>query len=266
VTRKLAILALILLVAVSLGSAKEKAKKHSEESGGWGFFGPYAGMFNFDNLNTKLQSAPFYFKDKFGKNQLMLGGGGLALSEHVTVGGYGFGGHQTVHSESLRTLLQADYGGGMFELGWMPVTTPHFKLGPALGIGGAGFTLRTSAASNYPPDFDSLLRNGRGSWEITNSNFALAPAVNIMVPITWAGIYLKVGYLLTLFDKTWRMNSSELAGTPNLGSSGPFGAVQIVLGGSSGRGEFKAKAEFKPDEEKNKGDKDPDKESPEDQE
>jgi hypothetical protein len=38
VTRKLSTLALILLVAASLGSAKEKTGKGSGESGGWGFF------------------------------------------------------------------------------------------------------------------------------------------------------------------------------------------------------------------------------------
>ncbi len=249
-TRKLSTLALILLVAASLGSAKEKTGKGSGESGGWGFFGPYGAMFNFDNLNAKLASAPYNFQNKFSKNQLMFGGGGLVLAEHMTIGGYGFGGHQTVHSDSL--LLQADYGGGMFELGWMPIATPHFKIGPALGIGSAGFTLRTSAAAGNLPNFDSLLKNGSRSFEISNSNFTLAPAVNILIPISWAGIYLKVGYLLTLFDKTWTANSSELAVAPDLRSSGPFASLQIMLGGSSGGGSVKAKAEFKSGEDENK--------------
>jgi hypothetical protein len=229
---------------------KEHAKK-GNESGGWGFFGPYAGMFNFDKLNTKLDAAPYNFHDKFSTNQLMFGGGGLVLDEHMTVGGYGFGGHQTVHSDSL--LLQAEYGGGMFELGWMPVATPHFKIGPALGIGGAGFALRTSASANYPPNFDTLLKYGSRSFEISNSNFTLAPALNILIPISWAGIYLRVGYLVTLFDKTWDANSSELAVSPELHSSGPFASLQIMLGGSSSSGSY-VKADVKAGEnEKDKG-------------
>ena len=259
-TRKSVVLALILLVAASIGAAKEKSKKHGE-SGGWGFFGPYAGMFNFDSLNAQLHGLPFRTTDEFGKNQLMFGGGGIAVSENITIGGYGFGGHQTVSSDTLQIQLQADYGGGMFELGWMPLTTPHFKIGPALGLGGAGFTLRAAAASGHSPRFDSLLQYGSPNWEISNSSFTLAPAVNIMVPISWAGIYLKVGYFLSLFDKTWKANSSELASSsvPKLSSSGPFAALQIMLGGSSKGGSVSAKAEYKPDEDKgdkNKGDQD----------
>ena len=254
--RKLAALVVVLLIAVSLGSAKDKSGKGSSEAGGWGFFGPYGAMFNFDNLNAQLQGAPFKTTDKFDSNHLMFGGGGLALAEHMTIGGYGFGGHQTVSSDSLQTQLQADYGGGMFELGWMPVATPHFKIGPALGIGGAGFTLRAAAASGHSPRFDSLLQYGSRNWEISNSNFTLAPALNIMIPVSWAGIYLKVGYLLSLFDRTWEAHSSELAGSsvPALRSSGPFASLQIMLGGSSGGGSVKAKAEFKAgeDEEKDK--------------
>jgi len=249
VTRKLATLALTLLVAASFGAAAEKNKK-TGESGGWGFFGPYAGMFDFDSLNTHLQAAPFHFTDKFSKNQFMFGGGGMAVTENISIGGYGFGGQQSIHSDSLHTRLAADYGGGMFEIGWLPLATKYIKLGPAVGIGGAGFTLRAQNAKGYEPDFDSLLLRGARSWEITNSNFALAPALNIMIPVSWAGIYLKVGYLLTLFDRDWDASSIQLSSSPSLRASGAFASVQVMLGGSTRGGTVNAKAEFKPDEEK----------------
>lgn len=269
-TRKLIAISVVILTAMTLGFAQEAVNnrkadtlfkmdtipsrgnvKQNNEYGGWGFFGPYAGLFNFDDLNAKLTAAPYNFHDKFSNDQLMFGGGGLVLFEHMTVGGYGFGGHQSVYSDSL--LLRADYGGGMFEFGWLPLVTPHLMLGPALGIGGAGFTLRTSASANYPPNFDTLLKYGSRSFEISNSNFTLAPALNILIPVSWAGIYLKVGYLLTLFDKTWTANSSELAVAPELHSSGPFASLQIMLGGSGGSGSVKAELKAGGDEEKDKG-------------
>jgi len=252
---KMAALALILLVAASFGAAKEKTKK-TGESGGWGFFGPYAAMFNFDDLNAHLSAAPFHFTDKFAKNQFMFGGGGMAVTENISIGGYGFGGHQTVHSDTLRIRLAADYGGGMFEIGWLPLATKYIKLGPAVGMGGAGFTLRSTNAKDFEPNFDDLLLKGAQTWEITNSSFTLAPALNIMIPVKWAGIYLKVGYLLTLFDRDWNAGSIELSNAPNLRSSGVFASVQVMLGGSSKSGTLSAKAEYKPDDEKEDKDKD----------
>jgi hypothetical protein len=266
----------VLLIAMALGYAQEEAKdskddtllsvhtslpkghaKKGGESGGWGFFGPYGAMFNFDDLNTHLQAAPFHFTDKFAKNQFMFGGGGMAISDNITIGGYGFGGKQSIHSDSLHIRMAADYGGGMFELGWLPVATKHFKFGPALGLGGAGFALRATNARGYEPDFDSLLLHGARTWEISNSNFTLAPALNIMVPVSWAGIYLKVGYLLTLFDRDWDASSIELSNSPNLRASGPFASLQIMLGSSSGGGSY-VKAQLKAGNDENK-DKDKDK-------
>ena len=259
-TRKLATLALILLVAASFGADKEKAKK-TGESGGWGFFGPYAAMFNFDDLNDHLQTAPFNFRDEFTNSQFMYGGGGMAVTDNLCIGGYGFGGQQSIHSDSLR--LAADYGGGMFEVGWLPLAVKHVKFGPALGLGGAGFTLRARDAKGFEPSFDSLLVHGDRAWEISNSNFTLAPALNLLIPLSFAGVYLKIGYLLPLFDRDWKASSVELVSGPKLRSSGVFASLQVMLGSSSKGGKASAKVELKGSDEDDEKDEN---QEPDDQE
>jgi|GEM_PF-440330 hypothetical protein len=262
--RRLVALVLVLLVTASFGAAKEKSRKRGE-SGGWGFFGPYAGLFDFNGLNTHLQAAPFNFTEKFSNGQLMYGGGGMAIADNLCIGGYGFGGQQSIRSDSLR--LAADYGGGMFELGWLPLAVERVKFGPALGLGGAGFTLRARDAKGFKPDFDSLLIHGDRSWEISNSSFTLAPALNLLIPLSFAGVYLKFGYLLPLFDRNWEASSVELVGTPKLRSSGVFASLQVMLGGSGKGGKAKAKVELKgedrDDEDGDEPDDDDEKDEPE---
>ncbi len=89
------LLACAMVATVSMAKDDEPKEKtrRSSMSGGWGFFGPYWAMFSFDNLNTQLQSdTTLGFTDSYNKNQFMFGGGGMAISDNVSIGGYGFGG------------------------------------------------------------------------------------------------------------------------------------------------------------------------------
>lgn len=279
-TRKLMVISAVLLTAIALGFAQEEAKESKDdtllsvqtslpkghakkggESGGWGFFGPYAGLFDFGELNAHLQAAPFNFTDKFTNSQFMYGGGGMAVTDNLCIGGYGFGGQQSIHSDSLR--LSADYGGGMFEIGWLPLTAKRVKFGPALGLGGAGFTLRARDAKGFKPDFDSLLVHGDRAWEIGNSSFTVAPALNLLIPLSFAGVYLKFGYLLPLFDRDWNASSVELVSTPKLRSSGVFASLQVMLGSSSKGGKASAKVELKGGDEDDEDGESPEPDEPE---
>jgi hypothetical protein len=257
-----------LALASGLGYAeKEKTEKKVKtvgEAGGWGFFGPYVGMFDFDRLNATLAASP----DPYGKlnaNHFMFGGGGLALFSGMTIGGYGYGGTQTTTNTTNR--LAVDYAGGAFEMGWLPVSTPHFKIGPALGIGGSGFSIRSSPASGAFIGFDSLLAAGSKAWEISGGGFSLAPALNIYIPISFAGLSLKVGYTWVPMDKEWTLGDAHLKNGPELSSSGPFAALQVMLGGgeSPRRAKVKAKIEAgtEDDEDEKEEKEEPEEEHPE---
>jgi hypothetical protein len=217
--------------AVATRRPDSLVKGAQAEAGGWGFLGPYVAMPSYTDLNAHLSTLGFGAFDQY---QFMFGGGGMALVDGVTIGGYGFGGSQSVVSDSINLRLTSDYGGGMFEVGWLPLSTRHFKIGPALGIGGVGFTIAGSRLNNQSPSFDSLLLRGGQSWQISNGGFVLAPAVNVLIPISWTGLYLKVGYLFVPSDQSWSLSGgTPLTHGPALHSSGVFAALQLMLGGST---------------------------------
>lgn len=237
----------LIALALIANPSEAKRKRTSEESGGWAYFGPYVGMFNYTDFNSYLSSHEF---EQLGNNTFMFGGGGVGQYGRAIVGGYGFGGGQTVASGN--DAMDISYGGGFFELGYLPLSLKHLKLGAVLGLGSTGFTIRRYSTTEIEP-FDSLLVHGVNHWEITNSAFALAPALLVQVPINWIGIALKGGYLYSPSDNNWRLDDRPLgAPKPALRSSGPFLSLQVTLGGSSGGSKVKVnvKGESKPKDEK----------------
>lgn len=246
----LVLIAAVFAVAQSSVAAGKPRKR--ESAGGWGGYGLYGARFNFGELNRQLQAIAGDFTS-CSDFQFMHGGGGLAQMGSVTIGGYGFGGEQSCRSAARQLLLKAHYGGGFFEAGWLPVNLRHFKFGPGLGIGGAGFTLQAMPTTAAEIGFDSLLVKGDGSrWTITNGSVMLAPTLNVIVPVSWIGITLKAGYLWTPTDKEWHLEDGpSVVPAPRLGSSGIFASLQLLFGGSNeGRkAKVKIEAESKPGEE-----------------
>jgi hypothetical protein len=225
-------IALLVLPALMLVANPALAKKDGKsEAGGWGGFGPYVGFFNPDDFN-KFMADRGFDQEKLARQHFMFGGGGLAVVDRVTIGGYGFGGHQ--RSSSAAKVLYVDYGFGAFELGYLLLCCDHLKLGPALGIGGGGYTLTLTPSSRTLPSFDTLLENGVQSWTISNSSFTLAPAITVLVPINWVGLMLKGGYLYSPAAADWKIGDIPIAApAPPLHSSGPFLSLQVVFGGSN---------------------------------
>jgi hypothetical protein len=254
-----------LALAVNLARAADseeprKIEAERDFSSGWGGYGLYVGMFKFADLNTSLKAlAPDF--DPFSDIHYMHGGGGMGQIGHVTIAGYGFGGEQKVGSKQLNTLLRAHYGGGVFEAGWLPVSTRYFRLGPALAIGGAGFSLAAEPLADVPIGFDStLFANGVRKWTMSGGSFLLAPTLNIIIPVSWVGIILKAGYLWTPMDKDWSFDDGpSVSPAPNLRSSGPFASIQLTLGstgGDSKKTKIKVKTEGKSEDENQDKNKD----------
>jgi hypothetical protein len=255
----------ILILAAGMAradedSAKSETKQRSVGTDNiWGGYGLFGGMFSFTALNTQLHDLKSDFT-AFRNAQFMNGGGGLAKIGPVTIGGYGFGGSQAVRSESLGMKLTAEYGGGLFEAGWLPLDTRYFKLGPALGIGGGGFSLIGAPTSESDIGFDSLLVKGVHNWRISGGGFMLAPALNIIIPVKWVALALKVGYLWIPGDGNWSFEDGpDVVPPPGLNSSGPFASVQLMLGSSDDghKTQVKVKAESGSGDENKKGEEEP---------
>jgi len=200
------------------------------QDGGWLSLGPWIALPHYAGLNPQL--APLGFTP-FGKSQFMFGGGVLVQDNRMTYAGYTWGGEQSAVSDSLRTRLTSHYGGAMLEIGWLAVATRHFRLGPALGVGSAGFQLSGEPFDSPERGFDSLLAHGEQTWSISNPSFTLAPAINILIPVGWSGLQLKAGFLYSPVDNNWATgNGIRLTHGPLLHNTTPFLAANVMLGAS----------------------------------
>jgi hypothetical protein len=160
----------------------------------------------------------------------MLGGGGYALADHVIIGGSGAGGEQTVASNTTRCKL--DLAGGHFELGYAPLVTRHAFIAAALGIGGWGYTMTLEPTAGDVSNLDSLLaRPGRTS-QASFSRFTLTPELIIHVPISFAGIQVKAGYMYSPTTPSWTLaDGNKLLSGPKLANGTIFANLNIAFGG-----------------------------------
>jgi hypothetical protein len=198
------------------------------QTGAWGSYGLGVGLFNFAPLSDHLRPLDF---PALARYQLMYGGGGLVQSGRVSIAGYGIGGTQTISNSSA--FLKLGYKLAMVEIGWLPLSTAHLKLGPALGLGMAGFELALWPRDSAWADFDSLFVRGAQAWTASNRSFGLLPVLNVIIPIKTVGLALKAGYVWSPWDRHWSLSQGiPVNNVPALRSSGFFGCVQVILGGT----------------------------------
>lgn len=195
---------------------------------GFGGFGPTLMIFNFDKVNTVLSR--YNFKSQLSKNFFNFSGGGWGQIRKVSIGGFGFGGLQTVASESL--VIDANFGVGFFEAGFVPISTKFFNPRILLGIGGGGFTFHLKPNRIPPTSFDSLLKNPNFGAKVTTGGIALAPALSFDFPISSVGLSLKSGYILLPIKSSWKYESGEdLNIGPDFNPSGPYFQLYVFFGG-----------------------------------
>ncbi|MBM3323260.1 hypothetical protein FJY69_07275 [candidate division WOR-3 bacterium] len=215
-----ALVALVLLVFPGTVSARAWG-------GGFGYFGPMVAMTDVDGFNE------VFARNGFGKlDQLhwLMAGGGYALINRVIIGGSGAGGAQVVASSSTR--CRVEMGGGQFELGYAPLVTRHLFIGAALGIGAWGYTVTLEPTSGDEQNLDSLLaRPGRTS-QVSASRVTMTPELIIHVPISFAGIQLKAGYLFSPTTPEWNLaDGNKLLSGPKLSNGTLFANLNVAFGG-----------------------------------
>lgn len=214
--------------SVRLGKRKCHQEENKIRAGGFGGFSPTLSIFNFNKVNEGLNRNQF--SSKFSQTHFGFGGGGWVQAGKVTIGGFGFGGSQSAASESL--VIDADFGAGFFEVGYIPITFKFFNPRFLLGIGGGGFTFNLKPSKTPPASFDSLVKYPNFGAEISAGGFALAPALAIDFPISFIGFSLKGGYIFFPMKTSWEYGAGQKLNIgPDLSLSGPYFQLYIVFGG-----------------------------------
>ncbi len=195
--------------------------------GGFGGFGPTISLFDFGKLNNLLLNNAF--ATTFSNKHWGFGGGGWLQAGKITIGGFGFGGSQSVGSDSLE--VDGDFGVGFFEIGFIPFVTKFFNLRINLGIGGGGFTFYFKPNRSPPTKFEDLLKSPDFGTKINSGGFALAPGLSFDFPISFVGLSLKSGYIF-FPKKSWEYEDGrDLNQGPDLNLSQPYIQLYIIFGG-----------------------------------
>ncbi|MEO0068612.1 MAG: hypothetical protein ABIK23_05725 [candidate division WOR-3 bacterium] len=223
-------------------------------AGGYGCFGPSLALINFDNINKTFRDNKV---EELSSQHWMFGGGGYALVNRIMIGGAGWGGTQSVTSESLNLFCQVNYGGGEFRAGYAVLDLKNLLLVPTLGIGGGGYSINLGPYNQTVPNFDSLLHHPGRTSTVDFSGFTLNPQLAIVIPISFVGVEIRGGYCFGPLAGDWKFaDRGVLAKGPEMAKANPWFSLNVLLGGfSREKTQFKGKIELEGGEEKEEEEK-----------
>ena len=218
----------VLLAAVCAVVLAAPAWAAPESGGGFGWFGPYVGFADFTGLNDAFAGAGI--TTKLEPMHWMMGGGGHGLIGRILIGGSGWGGEQTVASESLRARVEL--GGAEFDVGYAVLEMEHVILAPVLGIGGGGYTIELERINQPMGSFEELLRNPGRTSAVSMSSFLLAPQLVVTVPVKFVGLQLRGGYIYSPMSPEWELKGGgNLNLGPKIAKGMPFASLNVAFGG-----------------------------------
>ncbi|MEO0025312.1 MAG: hypothetical protein ABIK54_00930 [candidate division WOR-3 bacterium] len=200
-------------------------------AGGYGAFGPTLALLNYDDINTTFQHYGF---TNLNSRHWLFGGGGYALANRVLIGGAGWGGTQSVTSESLNLLCRVNYGGGEFRVGYAILDFKHLLVIAGLGIGGGGYSISLSPENRTVPSFDSLLAHPGRTSTLNFSGFNLNPQLAVILPVSFVGLELRAGYNLGPLGANWGLeDGGTLLRGPQMPDSNLWLSLNVIFGGFS---------------------------------
>jgi hypothetical protein len=238
--RLLAVLLCLALAAPGALGAKVKVERKSDgPSGGFGWFGPGISFIDYGALNEKLRGS-LVTPDLNGM-QWTFGGGGLAMANRVLIGGSGFGGEQTVTGGVGPDLIDVEFSGGQFDIGYAAVALKHLLIAPMLGIGGTSYDMTLTYGSG-DGRFGDLFGGGGRQTKVDYAQFSLTPQLMIAIPVSFAGIILRGGAVISPAAAKWEFeDGGRITDGPAMSKLTPFVGLNVMLGGVEGGGKPKVK-------------------------
>ena len=174
---------------------------------------------NYDEINKQLPA--FGITEELSGGLLTWGGSGyvyLMIVDDLRIGGMGFGGTQSVFSNSNGFDKEVKYGigGGAFTIEY---TLPFIKrVGVSIGtmIGGGKLTIEQfqNSGSFYWQETWDEFNDADGtkniSRKIENNYFTITPTINIDIPLTrFFAIRVGSGYQFTM-NESWTIENNKI--------------------------------------------------------
>jgi hypothetical protein len=150
--------------------------------------------------------------------------------DRIVIGGSGWGGSQTIASDSLRARVSIS--GGEFDLGYSLISIRHLIVAPVLGIGGGGYTIELQKLTPDVPNFGQLLQYPGRTSTVSYSSFTLTPQLMIVVPVSFVGLQLRGGFTYAPMTPEWMLeDGGKLLNGPTVAKGMPFASLNVVFGG-----------------------------------
>ena len=228
------ILVSLFFLNAFLSTGYAKCKK-SEKGPGIGYFTIGAASVDLSNLNAALRTAGY---PKLRNRFFSFGGGGLSFVNNLVMGGEGSGLFNTgVTGNGNKISLNGGYG--MFEIGYILLSTKKTSLYPLLGIGGGGLNLRITE-ENLSANFSEFLKHPTGNVQFSSGAFLidlgfggyrLLRAKEKKGRVGGFLVGFRMGYLVALFGQNWKLQDVSVLNAPKTSFSGPY--FMVTIGGGS---------------------------------
>ncbi|MEO0074288.1 MAG: hypothetical protein ABIK43_06520 [candidate division WOR-3 bacterium] len=216
-----------LVIALTLLLARISFSR--ESGGGIGMFGPSLGFIDYSGLNSTLRRYGF---EQLASPHPMMGGAGYGFINRIVIGGGGWGGSQTVASESLNLRCQVSVSGGEFQVGYSVVFTRRFVLTPLLGIGGTGYEISLQPATGSVTNLDSLLAHPGRTSALSFSSLSTSLQLGLTLPVSFVALHMRGGYYLMPGSPAWTTgDGSTVIRGPSVAKGMPFASLCIGFGG-----------------------------------
>lgn len=189
-------------------------------------------VLDLDDLNATLEDAGYANVDD---SFISFGGAGYGIVGRVIVGGEGqaLAGDDAT-SGSYVTSIEAGYG--LFDLGYLLVSSGGLNLYPMIGVGAGGMSLRIRERGE--PSFDEVLADPRRGSELSNWGLLVSLDLGADYLVVLGednegagGIALgvRVGYTFAPYTSEWSLEDTEIPEGPDVGITGPH--VRLMIGG-----------------------------------
>jgi len=180
---------------------------------------------------------------EFSGSMLLYGGQGFGhVSEHLRVGGMGFGGSMRTqdfeNGYAREATFSMSWGGILIEYWFLEALNCEFYAGGTLGWGAVALRLEKTAS---PVDWDDVWGNFQAdssmaenvSSEFQHSFFLMQPRLGIRYfLLDWLALSGTVEIpLLKLSSDGWELNGDNVYDAPELDLMQPFFQFSILLGG-----------------------------------
>jgi hypothetical protein len=152
----------------------------------------------------------------------------------VLIGGSGFGGEQTITGspEVGPRVIDVEFSGGQFDIGYAVFARKHLVVAPMLGIGATQYDLTLTYATGDMGGFGELFGNGGRTTQLAYEQFSLTPQLMVAVPVSFAGIILRGGVVVSPASAKWEFeDGGRLLDGPEMSKLTPFVGLNVMFGG-----------------------------------